>query len=1401
MAGNNTHIISSLKWDTLFGNKEKAFELQEKISDWSRIHMQRTILEVFDAICPPEQTWRISNLELNLGSIDFDNYDTEMAARLQQQLREQLTNLILQQYNRKQNIEILHEDSSLLQLIENYLLYGFIPWTYKSASGSLNEMLKEQLVNNEAETIALIKRLGIRHNNVRKRIAWQVSEENIKLIVKGLEPSNYTHITDFNQELITVQQKKPIIKTDLREFKKHLWYWVLNYLLSEKGSVFNRLAFAKSNLIQMAAHYNVSYAELLGLIEEAITIIAAKHAALKPEFITNLQALIKENTSGKSQQKDKEGTLSNWVVLQEQLSTLNALKSPAQINTFNDLLIQLSKENSGKVRALLNTTVKDKTLLIEKLSPITIEMLLGFSYQQTSSFKYREVIATIEATTKQLSVNYSKAAFLKDALRSVITDNKTFSTEQLLDSYIQKVTKRFKTSKSAVVSKLYYTNAGAATKSKSLLKLQHHLEKTIQKETPTDFITLFREQLLLLGKVINNIQGASTHEKLIFISLKQAFLKNVALNPVAAFKALKQHPDKKEITQWINFLLDENYSKKILNKVSKKASEVITAILKISNNNTTPLVENHIYTIGLQVLISQKRFDTRQYTEQLLSKLETLFYNNNEQSYFDELITALQQEKAFIALHLPIIQQHKKQERKQPLPLIEKIKFIINTTTNEQEKLSRLLNLQLSKAAFSELKNNTPLLYKKLLNYLLKDADVFLPKLSKTYTAFIQHYLKGSAVSTSKLNIKLEELFFQTLILYPAHGGSKKLFIQQFKKAIFFTYPIQKEIEKEKEKRKTLHTQNNAKTIFITGKESLPLTIAVKLLKQGLQQGSNKTKWNNIKYNTRTILIKVLEYAPREVQKLLTEIPYSKERADIIADTVSFENFSLWIFQSAQGKKQEEAQSLQQLYHLFLSVLSGSNLEKATALFWSALWDLAANKKGSTQIFNDVFSLLTKLTPKGSTKHIEKKIRESNSYSTHTIKLVAKYFTINSAYNSTFGTFYKTSGVLLKAKRKGLLYTLAKHLVQFGQLSSWAKPTEQNDKESISTALNTLIQQEPFTFLLIIKQEPIAETQWQWLQQTINFKTLVKAAGTLSRNKETILQLVEQLYYNLEAIKLKSISYKKLQNIVFRKFITAWRSGNWQTLSAKQIWNEIFWECQTKYGIKPHVLIKEFKTVPYALPPALLVSLRETEKHYQEEQMRKSSTTKNLINMADEKKPAPDINQSANTDSREMIPVKNAGMVLLNNYILMLLDRLGLTQDGKFKNEEYQEQAVHYLQYLVTGLEYTEEFLLPLNKLLCGIPLEAPITDGFSIKDDEKKLIESLLEAAINYWAAIGKSSIEGLRGNFLVRDGLLSETEDRWELKVEKRPYDILIAQSPFSFSIIKYPWMNKPLHVTWAY
>jgi len=165
------------------------------------------------------------------------------------------------------------------------------------------------------------------------------------------------------------------------------------------------------------------------------------------------------------------------------------------------------------------------------------------------------------------------------------------------------------------------------------------------------------------------------------------------------------------------------------------------------------------------------------------------------------------------------------------------------------------------------------------------------------------------------------------------------------------------------------------------------------------------------------------------------------------------------------------------------------------------------------------------------------------------------------------------------------------------------------------------------------------------------------------------------------------------------------------------------------------------------------------------------------------------------------IAVQNAGLVLLQSYFVMLFERLNLVNERSFVSEKAQLDAVHYLQYIVTGATETEESFLILNKVLCGLPLCAPIKSGITIPETHKELIGEMIRSSIGHWEAIGKTSVDGFRGNWLVREGVLKEVEDHWSLNVEKKPYDILLGKSPFSFSIIKFPWMQKPLNVNWAY
>lgn len=161
--------------------------------------------------------------------------------------------------------------------------------------------------------------------------------------------------------------------------------------------------------------------------------------------------------------------------------------------------------------------------------------------------------------------------------------------------------------------------------------------------------------------------------------------------------------------------------------------------------------------------------------------------------------------------------------------------------------------------------------------------------------------------------------------------------------------------------------------------------------------------------------------------------------------------------------------------------------------------------------------------------------------------------------------------------------------------------------------------------------------------------------------------------------------------------------------------------------------------------------------------------------------------------------INNAGVVLLQSYIKPLFERLKLIQDDRFVSDSAQRAATHYLQYLICGQSHSEEHHLMLNKVLCGLPLSQPLEGGIDIDSKEADIIHSLIQAVAQYWPAIGKTSVVGFQGNWLVRGGTLTEKSEHWDLVVERRSYDILIRRSSLSYTIVRLPWMGKPIYVTW--
>ena len=164
------------------------------------------------------------------------------------------------------------------------------------------------------------------------------------------------------------------------------------------------------------------------------------------------------------------------------------------------------------------------------------------------------------------------------------------------------------------------------------------------------------------------------------------------------------------------------------------------------------------------------------------------------------------------------------------------------------------------------------------------------------------------------------------------------------------------------------------------------------------------------------------------------------------------------------------------------------------------------------------------------------------------------------------------------------------------------------------------------------------------------------------------------------------------------------------------------------------------------------------------------------------------------------IHLVNAGMVLIWPFLSRAWEVLELTREGKFINDDAAQRAAWLLQFAVDEQTAVPEYQLPLNKLLCGIALQAPIVPEIEIMEQERELVEQMLTVVISHWTALGQTSIQGLRETFLQREGYLSRKEDAWRLRVPKRTFDMLLDKLPWSISTIRLPWMKSILWVEWT-
>jgi hypothetical protein len=236
------------------------------------------LLETFlDKEMPPNFDFRIETITVDLGTVSYEHLEQDITRIFMECFKKalhEITGDISVAHTTTPATETKKElPDKRLEVMEFFLLTGVLPWwadTEKYADPLI--ITDELLLHKKYEFRELLYRIGA-NETVRKRLAWQFPETHIRSVIKILEPDKAAFIFEYHNEVTALQEDQQIVQSETKEFEKAVWLFVLDYLLVDRGSIFEERSFVKLSIYRMAMFFNVQYEDLLIAFYKAVQLV------------------------------------------------------------------------------------------------------------------------------------------------------------------------------------------------------------------------------------------------------------------------------------------------------------------------------------------------------------------------------------------------------------------------------------------------------------------------------------------------------------------------------------------------------------------------------------------------------------------------------------------------------------------------------------------------------------------------------------------------------------------------------------------------------------------------------------------------------------------------------------------------------------------------------------------------------------------------------------------------------------------------------------------------------------------------------------------------------------------------------------------------------------------------
>lgn len=1402
----NDFVIQEVKFDVDFFSRSKAYALQNALSKLYNERWHYVMQDFFEEYISPHTRLHIDSLTLDLGTVPYDNLEEAITKNLLDALSATFIRRAAYDNTLPGNGSETELPTGKLDILIYFFTTGLLPWwTSMDLLRDIN-MLVEDLLRQQPAILAQTIRKAGKVKAARLRLIEHVQDSTLKSLVSEMVPGEGDFISEYHDNIVGLNEKELVIKSESKNVSKALWEIVLAFLTEEHGSNFNRKEFTKGTLRSMAAHFDVRYDDLLLLL--------INHTSSNPvrEHLLLLQVLheIADELVKSANLTQTQGHLTQWKYA---LSEKNKLQQttrvllyflmngslPAEAGPFTksqlfEIFRTLLNNYPVTLQAMLRGLPRNEQLF-ERFFLLADNKAIGMLlklFQPARAIALRDLLIQKESLLGKTDLSSARLLLYKETFQYLL-QNPVVETHAL-DQYLQQKADAL----------MHLGNNGP---------VRNEIAEVEQKHTMSayDLVVFFLGNGVLpwWATDLNPVDALNT---LIAENEKQA-------HAVLVFAGASQTMRERLLLQFPLATLAELFK---LLPSSEKALEALDGVMQLAG--------------VLNVRSSQAGLP-------LLYQILWLNYIDFRYETWSPRLFLLQSITWLIS----------KDAGKRYVRTLYVLADIINGADNNVLSIFKQLTKQINDDGFLHHSTNDFSAAKHLLNNI-QYAFVLQSQFYKLETAGMVEML-FPGVTKQQLNAIL-------------NAGTNSVMLIQLLKVVYTDYSeIFHELRTAMTsypvllyKLKMVLLLRNQKHLLAGLEAQRKSLVGIGFL--NTYSGSDNAKpWSVEKWQShfkvlnadissiKNDIIEVLEYVLTWGALPPSIVDASYHQGALQAVMFLYVNDKMRLQQLLAASKALPSVRLQ-LFHLFKDTeLTGGSTIAAFIEQYAAYdkWKYARSLTIEKSINTNQKKILVErvegnLKNKQDTanalsfflnNHDESSLSVSNDVAA--VKLLDamdvlfrqdKQLLQDVLASSSINALAKMQLHLLLNKFRHSYYELfvflnrdyEKDLLAWGlQSFGFEKLQAGTPQELFAELLNHNSIDEVKNFLEVAAS---SEKVIDLISGKVPLDKLEDLVISIFQKwGEDAIRAIKAMNNMLLVLSAEANADHRMQ-LLLKKFYLEWLSGKRNIYDIKSFLRSILEDAGIRSILyrfdKNELAVKiDFQFKEEHIKQMIRRQIGVSNEIHPSQNSNSADISNSLLKQNEYSMQLQElVSQQLNAEqkaieekNKALLPqgdvskvyINNAGLVLLQPFIPFYFQLLGLTENNVFVDDASRHRAALLTQYLVNGQTEVAEFNLPLNKILCAISFEEVVPPVLELSELEVRVSEELFKTLFQRWGKMKNSSIDNFRNAFMQRQGSLVKMQDGWTLKVEQRGYDVLLETLPWSYRMIKFKWMEKPLYVEW--